>query len=427
VKVLQVYNDYRSFLGGEIGVVRQIAATVEKHGGQARLLTRSSKGLDASLLGKVRAFAAGIYNRAAYRDMLRELRADRPDVVHVHNLYPLFSPSVLVACRRAGVPVVMTNHNYLLTCPIVSHLHKGHVCEKCVGGREYWCVLQNCRDNLAESVAYAARSVVARKLRLFRDNVAIQIVLSEFAGQRLVRSGFDPGRIAVLPNMVETSPQTAERSAGCYAAYSGRMKAEKGVDVLLAAAARLPEASFRLAGDGPLLAELTAAAPANAVFVNRLGGEEMAAFYQGARFLVVPSRWFEGCPLVVSEAMSHGLPVIASRIGGLPEFVEDGVTGLLFEPGNVDDLTAKVRLLWSNADLCRRLGEAGRDKASRQYGEEAYYQGLMSIYERAIEFNGRRATGSASASRETESTAFRKTAEDNHECLTSQSTSPTSR
>jgi glycosyltransferase involved in cell wall biosynthesis len=389
VKLLQVYNDYRSAFGGEAGVVQMIATIVEKHGGQARLLTRSSKGLDRTLAGKVRGFVSGIYNRSTCREMEQILRDDRPDVVHVHNLYPLISPSVLVACRRAGVPVVMTNHNYMLTCPVVNHLHKGHVCEKCLGGREYWCVLRNCRESRAESLAYSVRSAVARKLQFFRNDVTVHIVLSDFAKQRLLKQGFDDERIVVLPNMVELSPESTTNAAGHYAAFSGRMMPEKGVDVLLAAAARLPEVSVRLAGDGPSLEKLSSAAPANSLFVNRLGAEQMAAFYRGARFLVVPSKWFEGCPLVVSEAMSHGLPVIASRIGGLPEFVEEGVTGLLFEPGNVAELADKIRLLWGNPDLCRRMGAAGRQKASREYNEEVYYRRLIAIYAQAIELNVR--------------------------------------
>ena len=390
MKLLQVYNDYRTFCGGEGAVVQMIAAIVQKHGGTVRLLTRSSKGLDRGLAGKVRAFACGIYNREAQREMAITLAAERPDLVHVHNLYPLFSPSVLVACRRAGLPVVMTNHNYLLTCPVTSHLCKGRVCEKCLGGGEQWCVWGNCRGNLAESLGYALRSYTARKWRFFYDDVAIQIVLSNFAKERLKKAGFDEQRIAVLPNMVPLGPERGESSAGSYAAYSGRMMAEKGVDVLLAAVARLPDVALRLAGDGNLLAGLKSAAPVNASFANRLGPQEMAAFYRGARFLVVPSRWFEGCPLVVSEAMSHGLPVIASRIGGLPEFVEDGVTGLLFEPGNVDDLAGKIRQLWDHPDLCRRMGEAGRNKAKLEYGEETYYRRLMSIYDRATEIQKRR-------------------------------------
>ncbi len=389
MKLLQVYNDYRSAFGGEAGVVQMIAKTVQKHGGQARLLMRTSKGLDQSFAGKVRGFASGIYNRGAFREMARTLEEERPDVVHVHNLYPLFSPSVLVACRQAGVPVVMTNHNYLLTCPVVNHLHKGSVCEKCLGGREYWCVLKNCRENLAESLAYALRSATARKLHLFRDNVTIHIVLSDFARHRLLKAGFKEEQVVVLPNMVELGPEKNADVPGDYAAFSGRMMLEKGVDVLLAAAARLPDVPFRLAGNGPILDKLMTGAPSNARFMNRLGPEAMAAFYQGSRFLVVPSKWFEGCPLVVSEAMSHGLPVIASRIGGLPEFIEDGVTGLLFEPGNVSELADRIRSLWGNPKLCHRMGEAGRKKAKQEYNEEVYYQRLTSIYDKAIEFNAR--------------------------------------
>ena len=166
--------------------------------------------------------------------------------------------------------------------------------------------------------------------------------------------------------------------------------AEKGVDVLLAAAARLPDVPFHLAGDGTLLADLKAGALANAHFVGSFGRAEIAGFYQNARFLVVPSKWFEGCPLVISEAMSHGLPVIASRIGGLGEYVQDGVTGLLFEPGNSADLAEKIRLLWTNPELCRRMGEAGQQKARQELNEDLYYKRLTAIYEQAIEFTARR-------------------------------------
>jgi glycosyltransferase involved in cell wall biosynthesis len=404
MKVLQVYNDYRSNVGGEAGVVRMIAATLERHGDEAQLLTRSSKGLDNSFLSKIQCFISGIYNRSAYREMAALLEADRPDVVHAHNLYPLFSPSVLVACRRADVPVVMTTHNYQLTCPIVSHLRKGKICEKCMGGNEQWSVLNNCRGSFAESLAYGLRSYIARKKRYFLDNVTIQVVLSDFARERLIRAGYDPRRVVVLPNMTDLRPMRNEStsgtsqnlslgglsSAGQFAAFCGRMQEEKGVDVLLAAAARLPEVPVRLAGDGPILEALMAAAPPNADFVKRIPPDKMMSFYKDARFLVVPSMWFEGHPLVITEAMSHGLPVIASRIGGLPEFVEDGVTGLLFEPGNVDDLVDRMRTLWENPELCKRMGKAGREKAEREYGEELFYQRLMAIYQKAIDLTPKR-------------------------------------
>lgn len=380
MKLLQVYNQYRSLFGGEETVVQRIAELVVRNGGEARLLMRSSRGLDQSIGGKIKAFCSGVYNPFSYHDMVRFLHRYHPDVTHVHNLYPLFSPSVLVALRRAGIPIVMTVHNHFHTCPTADHLHRGRVCERCVGGKEYHCVLQNCRGNALESVGYALRSAVARQLRLFTDNVTIVVALNEFARERLVRAGFPPDRVVVLPNMVEIPETAADPLRGEYAVFSGRMCPEKGVSTLLEAAGMVPEVPVRLLGDGPTLEEHRAAAPDNAVFVGRLPSDKVADAYRKARFLVVPSRWFEGCPLVILEAMSHGLPVVASRIGGLPELVDDGVTGLLFEPGNAQELSVKMSALWSDPDQCRQMGEQGRRKALRDYSEHVYWTRLEEVY-----------------------------------------------
>ncbi len=384
MKLLQIYNQYRSLCGGEETVVHRTAALVEKHGGRATLIVRSSRGLENSLAGKFRAACSGIYSIDAYREVADAIRRDRPDVVHAHNLYPLFSPSVLVACHRAAVPVVLSLHNHLLTCPNTDHLYHGQICERCTGGSEYWCMVRNCRRNFLESTAYAVRSMVARKLRLFHNNVTLFVALTEFAKQRLIDAGFDAERICVLPNMVDVDSRPVDPADGQYVAFAGRISREKGIDTLLAAASRLPDVPVRLAGDGPLLDRLTEQAPASTTLLGRLNGQSMTAFYRGARFVVLPSTCFEMCPLVVSEAMSHGLPVVASRIGGIPELVDDGVTGLLFEPGNAADLADKIWTLWNDPELCRRLGRAGREKAVRQYGEDVYYQRLTKFYNRAI-------------------------------------------
>ncbi len=390
MKLLQIYNQYRSLCGGEETVVHRTAALVEKHGGRTTLIMRSSRGLENSLTGKFRAACSGIYNADAYREITEAIRRDRPDVVHAHNLYPLFSPSVLVACRRAAVPVVLSLHNHMLTCPNVDHLYHGQICERCTGGSEYWCMVRNCRRNFLESTAYAARSMVARKLRLFHNNVTLFVALTKFAKQRLIDAGFDARKICVLPNMVDVDSQPVDPADGQYVAFAGRLSREKGIETLLAAATRMPDVPVRLAGDGPLLDCLTEQAPASTTLLGRLNGQSMTAFYRGARFVVLPSTCFEMCPLVVSEAMSHGLPVVASRIGGNPELVDDGATGLLFEPGNAADLADKIWTLWNDPELCRRLGRAGREKAVRQYGEEVYYRRLTEIYDRAIEIVERR-------------------------------------
>jgi glycosyltransferase involved in cell wall biosynthesis len=257
-----------------------------------------------------------------------------------------------------------------------------------VGGSEYHCVVQNCRDNLLESVGYALRSATARRFRLFFDNTTIVIALNEFARSRLVDAGFRPQQVVVLPNTVDIPDASTDAAGGSNVVFSGRMCHEKGVDTLLAAARIATDVPVRLVGDGPIRADLESAAPPNAVFAGQLSGTGVAEEYRRARFLVVPSRWFEGCPLVIPEAMSHGLPVVASRIGGLPELVDDGVTGLLFEPGDANDLAIKMRSLWDDPSRCREMGQAGRRKALEEHSEAVYWDRLKSIYLAAAEANG---------------------------------------
>jgi len=380
MRLLQVFNQYRSLFGGEETVVQQIADMVEKNGGEARLLIRSSRGLSKSVSGKARAFFSGVYNPLAYRTMARLLANSPPDIAHVHNLYPLFSPSVLVALRRAKIPVVMTVHNHFHTCPTAAHFYQGRVCERCVGGREYHCVLQNCRGSIPESLNYALRSTIARKFRLFTDNVSIVIALNEFARNRLVRAGFDPEQVVALPNTVDLPPTPADASRGDYVVFSGRMCPEKGADTLLEAARAAPDIPVRLLGGGPTQKEHIRTAPPNAMFLGQVPSDRVTKEYRSARFMVVPSRWFEGCPLVILEAMSHGLPVIASRIGGLPELVDDGITGLLFEPGNAEELAKKMKAMWQDPERCREMGVEGRRKVERDFNKENYWNRLRAIY-----------------------------------------------
>lgn len=330
------------------------------------------------------AFAKGVYSWQAKRETADIIENYRPDVVHANNLYPLFSPSVLVACRERGIPVVMTLHNYGLTCPAWYHLAKGRVCERCLGGREYWCVLQNCKGNVFESVGYALRNAVARSLGLFQDNVTLFVALTHFAKHRMVNAGFEESQVAVMPFFVALPDSAADPARGEYIAYAGRLSPEKGIDTLLTAA-RNTGLPVRIAGDGPAGPRMVRQAPSNVEFVGTLDRTAIGTFYRNARFTVVPSTWFECFPLAIAEPMSHGVPVIASRIGGLPEIVEDGVTGLLFEPGNAEDLAVKMRMLWENPQLCLQMGVAGRQKAMREYSPDIYYERLLAVYTRATE------------------------------------------
>jgi len=383
MRIIKILNR-RRIPGGEDYVFDKVAKLLKQKDEYVYLWIRSNSELGSGLLGKMKAFIMGIYSPAAGREMNRIIDLECPDVVHAHNILPMFSPSVLVACRRKRVPVVLHCHSYLLTCPTTFHFKDGKICERCLGGREYWCVIKNCRNNIFESIGYALRNIIARKMRFFSNNVTLFVALNEFARGRLVNSGFREDRVVVLPNMVYIPAAGIDAGNGEYVGYSGRLSHEKGVDTLLGAARKFPFLSVRIAGDGPLYSELKRGSPENVSFVGWLDAGQLNEFYRKARFVVVPSKWFEVCPIVILEAMANGLPVIASKIGGLPEIVENGVTGFLFEPGNAKDLADKMKLLWEDINLCRRMGEAARERAMREYRDEVYYKRLTNIYKKAI-------------------------------------------
>lgn len=385
LNVLQVYNEQRSQFGGERSVIDITIRVLAEHGHEPRLIMKSSRDLENSVVKRINAFWGGVFNILAFREMRKLIEKDRPDVVHIHNVYPMFSPSILVACRRAGLPIVMTVHSQILTCPTWYHLYKGQICEECLGGHEYRCVLKNCRANLSESTAYALRSFVARRFRLFHDNVSMLIVQTAFSKAKLVAAGFREDQIRVVPNPTSVQNVVPTASVGEYVAFSGRLSLEKGIDVFLAAAAQLPEVPFKVAGDGPAFSEMRSRAPRNVEFVGKLGFDHLVAFYRKCRLLVVPSVCFETFGMVAVDAMALGVPIIASRIGGLPHLVDEGSTGLLFDPGNSMDLAQQVRRLWDNPQLCNRFGQAGRRKVMREYTEEIYFKNLIAVYETAMQ------------------------------------------
>lgn len=378
MRLLHVSNYHRRG-GGSDNATRATIGVLRENGHEVDTLERDSALLPATLPGKVRAFAGGLYARGAVAEFRDLLDRRRPDIVHVHELYPLISPWVLPECRRRGIPAVMSVYDYRLTCPVHNHHFEGKLCTKCLGGREHHCVIQNCRDSHAESLAYGLRNAVARRFGLFSSNVDLYITPTRFAAAWL-REHVDLGNadVAVIPCAVDMPATTADPSAGAYVAFAGRFVPEKGIEVAVAAArqAGLP---LWLAGDADCH---PAVQPGDDVrFVRTRTREELAAFYRGARMLVMPTLWFETFPLVIAEAMSHGIPVVASRIGGLPETTIDGVTGLLFETGNAAALAARMRQLWDDPVLCRTLGRNARAHIEQAASRSRHAQLTIAAYE----------------------------------------------
>lgn len=383
MKVLRVHNRYGRISGEDITVDR-ISELLVRHGHDVKCFAQCSAEI-SGVLGKASAFFGGIYSFRSRELMRRLVQHWQPDIVHVHNVFPLISPSVLGECRRAGVPVVMTVHNHRLVCPNGLQMVDGRVCERCLGGREYWCVVRNCEGSVCKSLGYALRTYTARRFRLFQSNVTMYAPLTEFHRSRLISQGVPSERIAVIPNMVPSVPEATPSTSGEYVAYIGRVSREKGIESLLAAAATIPDIPFKIAGAHHRMADSIRSAPCNVHFLGHLGQSALDGFYAGCRVVVLPSICYETFGLPLAEAGVRGRAVICSRIAGLGEIVEDGVTGVLFEPGNADELSKKIRYLWDRPALCKRMGQAGRKKVLREYSPEKYYERLIAVYEKAIE------------------------------------------
>ena len=383
MKILIIHNSYGKFSGEEAVVAAQ-KKLLANNGHEVICFERSSADLSKMWFGELRAFFSGIYSLSSRKQIRKLLAEQSPDVVHIHNLFPLISPAILPECKKAGVPVVMTVHNYRLICPNGMYMSGGKVCEKCCGGKEYQCLLNNCEGSLFKSLGYFLRNWFARKKRYYLDNVSMFACLTEFQKQKLVEDGFKKERMVVVPNMVDGNTFKHSDNIGDYVGFVGRVSPEKGINNLISAAKSLNSISFKAAGDYSLMHGQVAQSSENIEFKGALNKEEIARFFEAARIIVLPSVWYEGFPITILEAMLSGKPVIASRIGGIPEIVDDGVTGLLFEPGNADDLAEKIRYLWDNPELCQKMGLAGREKAMHQYSSQKYYQRLMSVYQKAI-------------------------------------------
>ena len=383
MRICIVHNEYGKFSGEEVVVSGQ-KKLLSNNGHDVICFERSSAEIPQMLLGKLRAFLSGIYSFFSRRQIRKLLKKYKPDIVHIHNLFPLISPSILPECKRTKTPVVMTVHNYRLICPSGLFMNRGRICEKCSGGHEHWCILRNCEKNLFKSTGYALRNYIARKLRLFLDNVDIFICLTEFQKAKLVTEGFPADRCVVIPNMVELNSADFSFNPGDYVGFAGRVSYEKGITTLLEAAKKCPDIKVKAAGKCKGMTQQLKASLSNVDFVGHISAAALLEFYSHCRIVVLPSICYEGFPNTIIEAMFCGKPVICSRIGGLSKIVDEGVNGLLFEPGNADDLAEKISYLWSKPDLCKKMGQAGREKALNEYSPLKYYEKLMNAYQKAI-------------------------------------------
>jgi len=379
MKILIAHNAYQQ-RGGEDMVVDAEIALLREHGHEVQLYRQHNDALKD--MSRTAAAVGTVWSQRSAREVDELCRSFAPDVIHVHNTFPLISPSLYWAAARAHVPVVQTLHNFRLLCPQAIFLREGRICEDCVGKTPWRSVTRKCyRESALQSAVITGMLATHRALGTYRNHVTRYIALNRFALEKYVEGGLPRERFRIKPNFVATNvqPQWGQRHGGLYV---GRLSNEKGLDVLAAAVKLDPTAGVEAIGGGPL--EPLAREAFGAGYLGYLPLEDILQRMSRARFLVLPSICYENSPRTIVEAFSCGLPVIASRLGALADLVEDGVTGLLFKPGDAQDLARKIA--WANAqpEAMERMGRAARIEYERHYTPQRNHELLIAIYEDAI-------------------------------------------
>lgn len=381
-RILYIHNDYAS-RSGEEDSAQNIMDLLRANGHEVTWFRRSSAEIAGSFTGKVKAFFAGIHNPFAARKLAKLLDQIKPHIVQVQNIYPLLSASIFRIIKDRRTPVVMRCPNYRLFCPNGLHLKNGKVCEKCVCfGREFWCILRNCEDNIFKSTGYALRNAFTRVTKQILNSVDMYIVQTDFQKRKFVERGIPEDRIGIVPAFVPPVKIPARNTLGNFVTFVGRVSPEKGFDEFLNVAEAMPNVPFAIAGSYDHMPDRS---PSNVQWLGFLGPDELDGLYLRSRIVVVPSRCYEGFPNVITRAMIFARPVVASCVGAMTSIVEHNVNGLFFEAGNARDLKSKLTYLYNNEDLCWKLGNAAQRRASLKYSAEKAYKSLLDVYERAAQ------------------------------------------
>jgi glycosyltransferase involved in cell wall biosynthesis len=388
MRILMVHNRYLQRGGEDVATDTEVEL-LRAAGHHVTTFEETNERVES--LGKVRTAARTVWSPESRHRIGRLLADDPHDVMHVQNFFPLISPSVYGAARRRGTAVVQTLHNFRLMCPAATLFRDNEVCELCVGRRfafpgvRYACY----RDSRAATAVVASMSALHRARGTFRRDVDVFVTPSAFARDKFIEAGWDGDEIIVKPNCVHPDPGPGDGD-GRFGLFVGRLVDVKGIAPLLEAWQRSSvDLELYIVGDGPEVPRARRAA-ADDPRIRVLGPKtaiETQDLMGRARFLVVPSVLYETFGLVVAEAFAKGTPVIASRLGALPELVDDTVNGLLVTPGDITGLTGAIETMAADADPAR-MRRAARASFEAGFDGASNLSRLESIYELAVDHLG---------------------------------------
>lgn len=385
MRILVLHNTYQQ-QGGEDTVVEQEADLLCRAGHEVRVELFSNDSISGPL-SKLRAAMSVTGNSFSARIVSKLCAEFNPDVVHIHNFFPMLSPSAHIAASNSGAAVVQTLHNYRLVCAGAMLLRDGNVCEDCLGTSGSAALRHRCYRNSVPGTAAVLlmqRATVGSERWL--DNVDRLIALTDFSRDLFVEAGLPADKIFVKPNFVsgiEAGPAMGARSSG--AIFVGRLSPEKGVHHLVEAWRALPDVPLTIIGDGPARKWLEANAPPHVSLIGALSRAEVIDHMRSARLLVFPSLWYEGFPMTIAEALACGTPIIAANIGAAREIVSNGGFGHLYPPGDGPALAAAVRRFFAG-DM-EAMSQGARARYETLYSPKRNLELLERVYAGALNSN----------------------------------------
>jgi glycosyltransferase involved in cell wall biosynthesis len=392
LKVLQVHNRYLTGLGGEDFVLDQESVMLREQGHEVDQLfvTTQSEDVDG-FRSKLQTGMKTVWSREGYRLVAERIAQFQPDVIHVHNTFPLLSPSIYSAAQKANVPLVQTLHNYRLTCANGLLQRENRPCEECVGRFPLPALRHKCyRGSLVSTLPMVAMQVGNRANGSY-GKVSAYITLNEFSKKLMTRAGLPAAKIHVKPNFIpdplknQAINTRRQKTFVCV----GKLVKEKAIDFLIDAWKTLAPHDYTLIviGDGIERDDLHRRAQGldNIQWVGWQDKPSVLKTVQNASFLVLSSRCYEGQPMVLIEALSVGTPTVVPSLGAIPELTDNQRAGIVFEGGNVPSLKAALeQAMHTDASAWARMSQAGRNYYVSKFTVETNYQILMSIYERVI-------------------------------------------
>ncbi|MBV6623407.1 MAG: glycosyltransferase [Rivularia sp. (in: Bacteria)] len=393
MKLLLLHNRYQ-LAGGEDRVVQAEKRLLEANGHEVLLLEENNQSIIGSW-GNFVAARSAIYSFASRQKVGAAIETFSPDIVHVHNFFPLLSPAIYDACNNAGVPILQTLHNYRLICPKAMLFRDGKICENCVGKVPLPSIIHGCYRNSHLQTSAVAAMIFFHWLRgTWQERVNAYISLTNFQKDKMVQAGLPAEKIFIKPNFVFSPRYTNEKNkSNSYLLFVGRLSEEKGIKTLIDTYIKYDlSIPLKIVGDGPLRYNLQQKVRNTKAdnFVKFLGfqdNEAVLKLMQNAICLVFPSIWYEAFPLTIAEAFASGLPVLASNIGSMAEIIEDGVTGLHFKMGDSTSLVEKIKWVSNHPEIMISMGKNASNVYNLKYTPKINYQQLIKIYQQVIKNN----------------------------------------